>query len=329
MVRRSTVDRSPQPDAYVDYVPETGDLAQGGNGRDRPAKAWRGAGGRWLVWLFRAVAWLALLVIGYRGVTAIVFGETIPSPAPVAPRSAFPVAMASAYALQFGQVYLNASPAAAQRRASELAPFLPAGADPQLGWNQTGSLQLQSEQVAGVHVRNAHQAVVTLLALVNGRLMELGVPIYSSGRGLVVSAEPAWLPPPARASLPSPAAVSSDAATQSVLMKQLPAFFQAYASGNQDTLSRFLAPGTAVTGLGGMVAFGSLTGVIVPDGGPTRHIVATVLWKVPGSGAAGGTAAGQASPAGLDMSYALTIVKRGGAWYIRHIGSPALNPGSP
>ena len=53
-------------------------------------------------------------------------------------------------------------------------------------------------------------------------------------------------------------------------MNQLPAFFQAYASGDQATLGRFLAPGTSLTGLGGELAFGSLAGVTVPAGGDTR-----------------------------------------------------------
>ena len=142
MVRRSTVDRSPQPDVYgADYAAGTGDLAQGGGKRDRTAPGWRGAGGRWLVWVFRIVVWAVLLIIGYRGVTAIMLGETstVGAPAPAAsPGSAFPSALAGAYALQFGQVYLNANPASASQRSAELAAFLPAGADPQLGWNGTG-----------------------------------------------------------------------------------------------------------------------------------------------------------------------------------------------
>ena len=77
MGRRSTVDRSPQSDLYsADYVAGTGDLAQGGGQKDRTASGWRGAGGRWLVWVFRVVVWLVLLLIGYRGVTAIMAGET-------------------------------------------------------------------------------------------------------------------------------------------------------------------------------------------------------------------------------------------------------------
>lgn len=193
MVRRSTVDRSPQSDVYdADYAAGTGDLAPGGGKKGRTSPGWRGAGGRWLVWVFRIVVWAVLLLIGYRGVTAIMFGETgnNPAPAPTAsPSSGFPSALASAYALQFGQVYLNADPATASQRASELATFLPAGTDPQLGWNGSGSLQLQTEQVANVAVTDAHHALVTLLARVNGQLMELGVPIYYSGGALAVSGQ--------------------------------------------------------------------------------------------------------------------------------------------
>src|SRR5206468_8241689 len=120
---------------------------------------------------------------GYRGVMAIVLNETPPAssnPAPAASATpGFPVQEASAYALQFGQAYLNASPGNASQRASDLASFLPPGAaDPQLGWNGGGSLILQSEEVAGVRVQDAQHATVTLLARVNGKLMELGVLVY-------------------------------------------------------------------------------------------------------------------------------------------------------
>ena len=329
MVRRSTVDRSPQSDVYdADYAAGTGDLAPGSGGKDRTTPGWRGAGGRWLVWVFRIVVWAVLLLIGYRGITAIMLGETTSNPAPTpaaSPNSGFPSALAGAYALQFGQVYLNADPATASQRASELATFLPAGTDPQLGWNGSGSLQLQSEQVADVAVADANHALVTLLARVNGQLMELGVPIYYSGGALAVSGEPAWLPAPAKASVPTPSAPTSDATTQSELMSQLPAFFQAYASSDQVTIDRFLAPGTHVTGLGGALTFGSLTSVTVPAGGDTRHTVATVVWHVPGQASPAPGASTASPPAGLEMSYALTIVKRSGTWYISAIG-PSLQP---
>ena len=72
-----------------------------------------------------------------------------------------------------------------------------------------------------------------------------------------------------------------------MLTNQLPAFFQAYASGNQVTLGRFLAPGTTLTGLGGAVDYHSIASISVPPGGTTRHIIATVVWSVPARNSAG------------------------------------------
>ena len=192
MVRRSTVERSPHSVEHdLGYEAGTDFSEPDAPAASRPSRTWGGAGGRWLIWLFRGIAWAVLLLIGYRGVVAIVTGETQSSAAtPVAtgsPASAFPVTQADAYALQFGAVYLNFSPADATQRANALSTFLPSGSDPQLGWNGTGTSQLQSAQVAGTDVRDAHHAVVTLLARVNGQLMELGVPIYASSGGLVVS----------------------------------------------------------------------------------------------------------------------------------------------
>ena len=66
-----------------------------------------------------------------------------------------------------------------------------AAADPDLGWNGAGQLSLQSEQVAGIAVQDPQHAVVTLLALVNGQLLELGVPVAASGAAVTVSGEPA------------------------------------------------------------------------------------------------------------------------------------------
>jgi len=333
MVRRSTVDRSPQPDLYSPgYDPGAGNQQAGNGKRPRSGSGWRGAGGRWLVWTFRLVVWAVLLIIGYRGVMAIVLNESPPSktaPAPAAPAtSGFPVQEASAYALQFGQVYLNASPRTASQRAGDLAPFLPTGTpDQQLGWNGGGSLTLQSEQVAGVRVEDAQHAVVTLLARVNGNMMELGVPVYAAAGGLGISGEPAWLPAPKSVTAPAPPTVNTDNATESELMPQLRAFFAAYASGDQSTLGRFLAQGTSVTGLGGNVLFGSVTGVTVPVGGNVRHIVTTVVWEIPGAAAKGARPGN--TTANLEMTYALTMVRQHGTWYVQNIAPSTQAGGQP
>ena len=110
MVRRSTVDRSPQPDLYgAGYDPGTESRQAGAGKRPRSGSGWRGAGGRWLVWTFRVMVWAVLLIIGYRGVMAIVLNETPPShttPAPATSAPAFPVQEAS-QVLDYGYVNIS------------------------------------------------------------------------------------------------------------------------------------------------------------------------------------------------------------------------------
>ena len=163
-----------------------------------PGRAWTGAGGRWRLWPLRLALWVALLVIAYRGVTAIVFNpagalRSGGTSSAGAATGQFPVALAEAYASEFGQVYLNFSPATQAQREQELAAFVPASvaaANPDLGWDGAGQMSLQSEQVAGIAVQDRQHAVVTLLATVNGQLMELGVPVIASAGGVVVAGEP-------------------------------------------------------------------------------------------------------------------------------------------
>jgi Conjugative transposon protein TcpC len=335
MVRRATLDRGLRPDERA-AVGESGPgiPAAAGPAR-RPATQWRGAGGRWLVWAFRAVVWAVLLIIGYRGVVAIAARPQQSAPVNVTSAGGspdgFPAQLAAAYAMQFGEVYLNFSPATAAERANQLAAYLPAGAtDPQLGWNGAGTQQLQSEQVASIDVRNAHNAVVTLLAQVNDKLIELGVPIYSASGGLSVAGEPALVQGPAGAAPPAAQSGPTDSATQAQLLNQLRAFFRAYGSGDQVTLGRFLAPGASITGLGNAVSFGSITGIDVPVGGAVRHVTISVEWRTVASPAvpAKSPTVGSA-PAGLEMTYQLTVIRQGGTWYVKAIGPSTQQLGPP
>ena len=318
MVRRPSVASLDSGAESPEYGGESTLMA--GRGTQAAKPLWSGSGGRWLVWPMRIVLWAAILIIAYRGITAIVLNETPSSgngapaaPAPAAP--VFPVTLGSAYALQFGQVYLNFSPGNATGRARQLAAFIPANVralQPEFGWNGAGTMRLESEQVAGVDVRSAHTAVVTILATVNGRLMEIGVPLYASGRGIVVSGEPAWLPSPSAASPPNSPSAGSDPAAQSALSSQLPAFFQAYASGEQATLNRFVIPGASVGGLGGAVSFGSIASLAVPRGGATRDITVTVNWVLSGQ-------VSQAAPQ-LEATYDMSVIdQQSGKWYVREI----------
>jgi hypothetical protein len=277
------------------------------------------------VWALRVLVWVVLIVIGVRGVIAIVFGQTTPSRSagaaagPAGPSSPFPSGLAEAYAQQFASVYLNFSQATATQRAQQLASFLPNGADSQLGWNRAGSLSLESDQVAGIDVQGAQHAVVTLLARVNGQLMELGVPIYAANGGMVVSGEPAWLAAPPRITPPAPAAGNPDFAAQNALTLQLPAFFGAYASGDSATMARFLVHGASVAGLGGAVTYSAISSIYVPAGGDTRQITVSVVWKIPGQVGA--------APAQLQMTYDMTVVSQNANWYVKSIRASAQSTG--
>ena len=332
MVRRAILEHDELP-ADEDQIlpdPPAGDPAPP---RSQP---WRGAGGRWIIWIGRAVVWAVLLLVGYRGVVAIVDGEagrggsTPPtSPASVARSAAsgFPASLAEAYALQFGYAYLNFSPANATARSQELARLVASGV--QLPWNGAGTERLLSEQVAGISASGSKTAVVTLLALVDGgRLIELGVPIYASGGNLSVSGPPALLPAPALAAAPASTA-SPDQAAEAALTSQLPAFFQAYAAGDPTTLARFAAPGAHITGLDGTVTFDGIDAVFAPVGGSTRSVAVTVTWRL--TAGTGRSKEVADAPASLEMGYQLTVIRQGSSWDVQSIGAldQPQSPGPP
>lgn len=263
----------------------------------------RNAGGRrWAVWAGRAVLWAVLLVLLVNGVEAIVARGHHPPPAkpkPPPPAAQFPVGMAQAFAYEFGGVYFNTGP----QRQQLLAAYLPAGtSDPALGL-AGGTMTLQAEQVAGTTVTDAHHALVRLLAQVNGHTGLWSVPVYYADGAMAVTGQPALLPAPAQAQIPPPPAQPSDEAAQQAIQTLLPSFFAAYASGDQATLQRFLAPGATLPGLGQQVTYQSLQALTVPPGGAVRHAVATVRWQMGG--------------AVLDTTYDLTMAQAGGNWYVQ------------
>jgi Conjugative transposon protein TcpC len=321
---------SPRPRAralYSEMDPLAAGVPDGSLAANPGIASWQGAGGRWLLWPLRVVLWAALLVIVFRGITAIVFNTaSAPASGGTGPQSAtakFPVTLAEAYAAEFGRVYLSFSPQNQAQREQALVAFVPASvlaANPDLGWNGTGQLNLQAVQVAGITVQDPRHAVVTLLALVNGQLMRLGVPVAASGSGVVVSGEPAWLSAPPQISPPPAAPGGSDQVAQSQLMNELPAFFQAYANSDSAALNQFTARGVSLTGLGGTVTFDSISALRVSSGGATRQITVTVIWQLPGQ--PGSASGNQGMASKLEVTYGMSVVDvQSGKWYVKEIGA--------
>ncbi len=281
-----------------------------------------GAGGRWWVWVGRAVLWAFIVIVAVNGIRAP-FVQTGESSQPTTPtrtdQTAFPTSQVSAYAVQFAHAYLNYDRSAPQARSRRLAQFLPEDVDPQLGWSGTGASELQSVHVVDVRVKNDRNAVVMLSVLVNNQRMRLAVPVHAKDGAVVISGQPALMAPPPKAKLPSQPSGEVDAAATQQLSSQLPDFFKAYARGSA-SLSRFLADGASVRGLDGAVQFVRLRNATVPTGGKVRQMTATVVWQLPSTGqtaARGGR---------LEQSYQLTVVKQNGDWYIKAVHGSATLP---
>ncbi|WP_026341079.1 conjugal transfer protein [Actinomadura atramentaria] len=275
-----------------------------------------GSGGRWWVWLGRAVLWALILVILVNGVRAPFerfTSDDSPGTAKPSPGkgTGFPTTAASAFALQFAAVYLNYDAKSTAAREAQLRSFLPDGAPAQFGWNNAGKLQVSSVQVAGIDARDAHNGTVTLLARNQDKWLRLAVPVYADGGALVVSGRPALLPPPSRATLPQNGVRERDTALETALTPILGTFFDAYAKSDQTQLSRFSA-GSPIAGLGNSVTFVAVRGVTAPTGDPGRRVVtATVAWQLP---ATGGGAGGE-----LEQDYRLDLVKKASDWYVRDV----------
>ena len=262
----------------------------------------------------RIILWAAILIVLYRGVMAIALNEVPASSSDNGTVSMqFPVSLAEAYAMQFGRVYFDFSQSDAVQRQGQLRDFLPPSLlDTASQQFSSGPAQLQSEDIAGIDVHDSHSAVVTLLATINGEMMEFGVPVYAAGGGIVISGLPALLPAPLMAGLPQGQRGQSDLQAQSQLKQQLPDFFSAYANGAPADLGRYITAGASITGLSGEVTFRSIASLFVPSGGATRDITVSVNWQL--AEAQGGFAA----------TYDMTVVRQqGGKWYVNSIRASA------
>lgn len=286
-----------------------------------------GSGGRWWVWLGRAVLWAFIIVVIFNGIWLPFRGGLAqPSEEETADDSGpdFPTTAASAFAVRFANAYLNGEETAGangeRERAEVLAEFVPEGEASAFD-NVSGELTGENIEVATIDVQDDENAVVTLSADVNGEPMSLDVPVYADeNAALVVSGPPALLAAPSTAELPGGDAIENDTAVRDELQANLEGFFEAYAE-TPDHLTRYVEPGASVTELpADTVSFQEVDDVVVPvgsgNGEDVREATATVVWQLPGADE-------ETTPTNIRQTYQLTVVKDGGNWYVRDIqGAP-------
>lgn len=291
---------TPQDDAVMEQ-----------RGRRRPS--WGGSGGRWWLWVGRAVLWAFIIVVVVNGIRAPLERFTSSSPSSTssgnstsAAQSQFPSSAASAYALEFAQVYLNFDQRDQAGRAARLAYFLPPNSAEE-GWDGFGSLSVTSLQVAGVEAKDANNGIVTVLVQTGGNWMQLAVPVYAKDGAMVIPNAPALLAPPPQATAPQ-RSTASDSALVTEVTQPLTSFFTAYGAGDKTSLSRYTLPGSNVSdsGLGNAVSFIQLGSITAPPGPADQRVVtATVTWQISGGK--------------LDQTYDVTMVRQSGQWYVKDV----------
>jgi hypothetical protein len=81
------------------------------------------------------------------------------------------------------------------------------------------------------------------------------------------------------------------------------------------------------------VTYDAISGIQVPPGGSTRQITVSVIWHLAGQAGTAPKSAGTSSvttaPAGLEVTYQMTVVQQGGSWYIASIGTSPLPVAAP
>ncbi|MDT0304836.1 conjugal transfer protein [Streptomonospora wellingtoniae] len=319
MARKPTARRGGGP---VEEPAEADGLDEFGAPPRRSRRPRAGAGGRWWIWVGRAVLWAFIVVVLFNGVW-MPLRQGMADPSPDEEESSggpeFPETAASGFAARFADVYLNAGGLQSEERADALAAFVPEG--------RASSFAAEGESftgddigVVGIEVRDDRNAVVTLSADVNGSPMSLDVPVYAADAdNFVVSGRPALLAAPGRAQLPDPEVPEADAAARKELLPRLERFFGAYAE-DPDYLSDFVEPGARIDRLPPeTLEFVELVDIAVPASGSGdndgRQVTAEVVWRPAG--------ADESTAAELTQNYELTVVKDGENWYVREIhGAP-------
>lgn len=266
--------------------------------------------GRWLLWLLVAL----LLVRGAADLIAPRPPAAAPVPPPAVPewtdRQAY-----EAQAVFFVRDYLTWRPGQGAERAARLRTWaapdvvdrLESDLDSGVGEQSVAGAWAQgSRRLDGTRVLVTVAAQVTTADPVGARWLWLAVPVNRQGRGYGVYDLPTAVPAP---EAPARAASAADGREQAdpggEVRDLVDSFLRAYAQGTSAQLRYFLAPGTALAGLGGVLEYAGLDDlrVLSSEGGSRALAVAVLRDPV--------------SRARLHQRFVLDLVRQQERWVIK------------
>jgi len=263
------------------------------------------------VWskVLRGTVIAVLVLFVWLGIRAMLF-PVPPAPAPQLPLSVqFPTSLAQGTAERFAVSYLTWDESNPKIRNGQMALDLVGGSESNaLGWDGKGKQSASDPYIARVEPVSANEAQITVYLRVTPFVKDgsswkaqdsawqaLEVPIAISEGRAVVTGQPGFVgmttPKPVQ---PSPAPIDDPAVT-SQTRSYMTAFLGAY--GKESDVSALTAPGSNVSGLGGVLTIDSLRSWTVYMGsGDSRKAVASVLWKTKSGG-------------NVEMTYSIDLVK--------------------
>lgn len=266
--------------------------------------------GRWLLWLLVAL----LLVRGAADLIAPRPPAAAPVPPPAVPewtdRQAY-----EAQAVFFVRDYLTWRPGQGTERAARLRTWaapdvvdrLESDLDSGVGEQSVAGAWAQgSRRLDGTRALVTVAAQVTTADPVGARWLWLAVPVNRQGRGYGVYDLPTAVPAPEAPGRLASAADGREQADPGGEVRDLvDSFLRAYAQGTPAQLRYFLAPGTALAGLGGVLEYAGLDDLrVLSSEGGSRALAVAVL-RDPVSGAR------------LHQRFVLDLVRQQERWLIK------------
>lgn len=243
--------------------------------------------------------------------------QAAPDAAPIAADPA--VQAATAFAVQFAHDYLNYDEASPEAREQQLRAYLAPDLDPQLGWGGQG-VQIAVLTVPVATEVDGDAVVVTVASHVSGagrtRWVHLAVALSQDDRGRwAVVAPPAYVPRPAPGTPEVDAGFEVDQALSGELTPAMTELFRTFAAEREVDVAGITAPGSAIRGLGGQVAFSRVDTVRIRAGGDdAREGLVTVTWD---DDETGGT---------TSQRYRIQLVASDGGWLVESIDLGVRNP---